>query len=255
MNGFEPDRRAHPWRWVIALGGALALQSCWFGVLEYAPPSARGPESTPPSLLWINLDAPEAWTHWRAASAWRAPDLFALPHIYGFSRHRLQDRVSMRPPVDRPAPGDLALSWSAYQAFTRASQSDPIRVDRPTLPPTNLPLPPVDRALPVPEPPSPGTAIPRIRTIPALEKRPIEHLHWPEGAAYWGTAAWTAEVVLRVDEQGVVTEALLDRRTPDDAINERLLQVLYGWRWAVGDRVESVRISIGYAGMPEEEAP
>ncbi|GEM_PF-602829 len=263
MKSLSPARREHPGPWIAALGMTLLIHGFWFGMLEYqwAPPIAQ--HKSAPTLLWVDLREPERYADWRAATAWQAPNLFALPHVYGFSRHRLQDRVSMRPPVDQPSPGDLTLSWSAAQAMAQAAAIDEPTVDALAwrIAETSLPLPdepaPTTASAPAPLLPS-AVVAPRIRAIQTPEPRPIEQLHWPEGAAYWGTTAWTAEVVLRIDEQGVVTEALLDRRTPDSEINARLLNAVYGWRWAVGDQSARVRVSISYAGAPlpvTEDAP
>ena len=239
-------RRRNPWKWLGALSAAVAFHAVWFYTLNYQWRHPEPATASPTPWRVLHKDDASEMTAWYYANEWRSPEGFGLPRAYGFSRLLLQERVPMRPPVDRPPVVDL--TWPRPSVAERRA---PPAVYSPEVAYWRQPLewPAVDGLQRRSRPTTAEPPIPRINRVDPASGRLMEQLTWPEERGTWGRVAWTAVLALSVNEYGVVTEALLDQRTDDPDVNALLLQSALRWRWTVSETRDWVRVEIEYAGM------
>ena len=245
----------NPWKWVLACALVLGLQAVWFFGLS--PGQWVQPQETRPHRpAWRQVALPEDRTEadWaRRLHLW-SPILFALPATEGFSGAWRQQEIALRPPVHRPADTAMVLERRAGHSGTDPAVSLPswmaLRAEAEAFP--------LHHTLPEPEA---GRAWSSVSEAPVIERierdqdRGVEQMDWPEGRDVWGDRSWIAELALQVNEQGVVTHALLEQSTPDPEVNARLVRVAHRWRWVPSkEGIQLIRLHVSYVGPARDPA-
>lgn len=240
--------RRNPWKWIACLLAATTIHAVWWFGLRFDWDPPRPAPAGPAGMVWLREADAAEWS--RTVDLW-SPTLFALPSVHGFSSPLLRETVAVRPPVEPPPPVNWALdraaldvspavqpsvAWSPWEVLREREEDLPLRV----------PVPAAARG----ERRFPATAVPAMEPVENGRGRRPQTVDWPVGAAFWGDQPWTAELLVQVDEQGMVTLVLLDGRTEQSAVDETLVRTAYAWRWAPGPGSERFRVRVRYAGVP-----
>lgn len=245
-------------RWGGAVTLALGVTAFWFTFLSTSWPEPRSDVQSASRIAWRMFPPVTKENPVLDVLTLRSPSLFALPSPAGFSRPVLAETIGHRPPVHGPVETAMVLTRTMRPLVQGpAVTADPL-ADRTRMVTSDDAIwlrPSTVRR----EPPPPVMPLVSKPLRPLIEpgfdwtERKFEKQVIPEGAALWGPTSWEAEAYLRVDEEGAVQQVLLDRRTADMGVNERLVRMIRAWRLAPAATATSGRLLLRYRGVPEQD--
>lgn len=247
-SGLWAQRGGNPLRWPLLCLLALAGQSVWLFALsapQWPDPAVRS--TSAPSWKWIADGDPARAT----ISEWlqvASPALVALPNPAGFSRALAEHVLAVSPPLGHPPD----IPYTLERLHRGASQSP--AVYRPPGPAVedraaDLPLRRTMQAESGLHPVDiPGHKVPFMLRWIVESTRPMDEVVWPINGPLHTATPWHAELVLVVDDSGLLRHVLLERGTGVEEINDILLRRIHTWRWAPGESEETLRLHLSYVG-------
>ncbi len=234
---------------------ALVGHGVWFFWLD-ATTWAVPRDTTPPPPEWTFVqlygDAPNRPLT-DMLDVW-SPAAIALPTPTGFSRPLLTEEIRLRPPLHSPSETVMLLERQRARPETHSAVTLPEWKElREQMDARPLRLPPA----PVPEPDRPEfpPPVPQVTLLDGVDGRQTEQMALTENATAWGTAPWTAELLVRIDPWGVVNRVVVHQRSSHEPANEHVVREAYTWRWTPSEQADSARVRVVYYGVPPGEPP
>lgn len=167
-----------------------------------------------------------------------SPVVFSLPTEMGFSRELNAENLRTRLVFSQQAQSEsfLNIDLSLPEAATH--------IDSPSLMLTGACLP--DPALP--EDPSPGRAVPaamrRVYMTPGLSARLNGEVALPPELNEASNHPWQVDATVSVSRDGAVQHVFLEQPLESQALNLKVLQMLYGLRFKSGPASAEGAVSI-----------
>ncbi len=161
-----------------------------------------------------------------------SPIMFSLPSGMGFSRELLQKDVRTRLSFSQEVESEQFLRVDSAGAVS----DDPI-IARDLMVTTDggkTPgLPDVMALQEIKKP-----ASPRVYVAPELKSRLVGGIVLPPVLNQNFESPWEVRAALSVSEQGMVRHVFLERPLDEPALNQQVLQLLYGLRFKSGEPIE-----------------
>jgi len=212
---------------------AALLHVALFVAVEPVSRASAASVAPPPSTWFMESPSGGAGAAAQTARTVWSPVLFSLPSsIMGFSRELQQKDVRTRLTFSQAVKTEQFLKTQPVahaSAETLVSTAQEVAGRVPAAP-----------ALPSAEAASDArkTSAPRVYVAPELKERLTGGIVLPPGLNQNTAASWEVRAAVSVSEQGAVRHVFLERPLELPALNQQVLQLLYGLRFKAGPALE-----------------
>ncbi|MEE9368234.1 MAG: hypothetical protein V3V05_05145 [Pontiella sp.] len=204
----------------------------------------------PPNTSYIGPSVSDFSMSGNEVRTIQSPVIFSLPSNMGFSRELTDQDVRTRLTFSKQVETERFLDVdSAIQEADAQLQSQELML---TAGPPSAPGLPTDIYQPVEN----RTAARRVNLAPELKERLLGGVVLSVELNQQTSSSWEIRASVSVSEQGMVKHVFLDQPLESVALNQQVLQLLYGLRFKAGEAVEgSVEIYSPEAAPNVEAAP
>lgn len=215
----------------IELAACLTAMMHLLLFMAVRPLNGNGPPDTlvPPATRYLANPSIRASAAGGGVRTIWSPVLFSLPSKLGFSRDLIQDNLRTRLTFTQPA------ETESFLEVEPASRSDGgqivLRELMLTAGRNAAPQLPVGTSQPMGNRPLAR----RVYVAPELKERLVGGVVLPPELNKEGTAPWEIRADMSISKQGIVQHVFLEHPLEAAALNQAVIHLLYGLRFASGD--------------------